>query len=191
MSFYIAIDESGDINHCTRYFSMAAVIVRRSTDLRPAWKSFADVGREGKFYGSNDKRRTEVIGSIASCKLRIVCVTIDKESGTGSFQGVLGKDLYLRTFEELMRLVGSVVNGSDIDIAMDQQRFVKIEELRESAQNMAAGCTVKKCDKKVSSDDRTIQVADYVVGAVNHKYNNNESTYYDMLSEKIVIARMY
>lgn len=56
---------------------------------------------------------------------------------------------------------------------------------------MVAGCNVKKCDKKVSTDDRAIQVADFVVGAVNYRYNNGDDTYYNMLSEKIVIARMY
>lgn len=191
MSYCIAIDESGDINHCTRYFSMAAVIVRRYTDLRPAWKSFDDMVGEGKFYGSGDERRLDVIKSIASCKMRAVCVTVDKEGATGPFKGVYGKDLYLRTFEELMSMVGDIACGSDIDIAMDQQRFVKTEVLRDAAQRMAVGCNVKKCDKKVSTDDRAIQVADFVVGAVNHRYSNDDSRYYDMLSEKIVIARMY
>lgn len=88
-------------------------------------------------------------------------------------------------------MVEDIECGSDIDIAMDQQRFVKTEVLRDAAQRMVAGCNIKKCDKKVSTDDRAIQVADFVVGAVNHRYNNGDDTYYNMLSEKIVIARMY
>ena len=112
---------------------------------------------EGKFYGSDDERRLNVIRSIASCKMRAVCVTVNKEDATGPFKGVYGKDLYLRTFEELMSMVGDIACGSDIDIAMDQQRFVKTEVLRDAAQRMVAGCNVKKCDKKVSTDDRAIQ----------------------------------
>ncbi|WP_400149504.1 hypothetical protein [Candidatus Methanarcanum hacksteinii] len=88
-------------------------------------------------------------------------------------------------------MVEDIGCGSDIDIAMDQQRFDKTEVLRDAAQRMVAGCNVKKCDKKVSTDDRAIQVADFVVGAVNYRYNNGDDTYYNMLSEKIVIARMY
>lgn len=89
---------------------------------------------EGKFYGSDDERRLNVIRSIASCKMRAVCVTVNKEDATGPFKGVYGKDLYLRTFEELMSMVGDIACGSDIDIAVDQQRFVKTVALRDVAQ---------------------------------------------------------
>ena len=191
MSYYVAIDESGDINHSTTYFSMAAVIVRRSTDLRSVWKTFSDLKGEGKFYNTQDDKRIEVMNAIAACKVKVVSVTVNKMEPGSRYQGVIGKDLYLSVFEELMGLVADTVQSGDIDIAMDQQRFVKTLVLRESAQKCAVGCNIKKCDKKVSSDDRTIQVADFVVGAINHKYSNNDSTFYDAISERIVIARMY
>ena len=89
---------------------------------------------EGKFYGSDDERRLNVIRSIASCKMRAVCVTVNKEDATGPFKGVYGKDLSLRTFEEQMSMVGDIACGSDIDIAVDQQRFVKTVVLRDVAQ---------------------------------------------------------
>ncbi len=50
-------------------------------------------------------------------------------------------------------------------------------------------CTLKKCEKHTSNQNKCIQIADYVVGSVNRYYENDDDRFAAILSKKISLAR--
>ena len=53
----------------------------------------------------------------------------------------------------------------------------------------SVGCNLKKCDKVTSHQNRCVQIADYVAGAINRNYEDGDPHYMDVIREKISIAR--
>ena len=52
-----------------------------------------------------------------------------------------------------------------------------------------SGCNLKKCDKVTSHQNKCVQIADYVAGAINRNFEDEDPHYMDVIREKISIAR--
>ena len=50
-------------------------------------------------------------------------------------------------------------------------------------------CTLIRCEKQISHQNKCIRVADYVVGAISRYYENGDVRFVSLLSEKISFAR--
>lgn len=83
MSWVVAIDESGDLGKGTRYFCMAALIVRRPRHLRKAYDSIPKRGYESKFSNSSDEEISLILRSVAEVDVRIVYSAVDKYDYNG------------------------------------------------------------------------------------------------------------
>lgn len=54
---------------------------------------------------------------------------------------------------------------------------------------IAKSRNLKKCDKVTSHQNKCVQIADYVAGAINRNFEDDDSHYMDAIREKISIAR--
>ena len=81
MTGLIAIDEAGDLGSAgTRYFTMAAIVLFRSRNLKKAAVSIPNDGIEHKWNNSTPERRLNVLKSMADQKFKIVYVVVDKNT---------------------------------------------------------------------------------------------------------------
>lgn len=191
MSWVVAIDESGDLGKGTRYFCMAALIVRRPRHLRKAYDSIPTRGYESKFSNSSDEEISLILRSVAEVDVRIVYSAVDKYDYNGRFYGLLGNALYKAVLSDLLDAVGTVVPNCDLDILLDRCRFLKPSEFKDIARSKMTphGCKIKRCDKRNSEDTPCIQIADYIAGAVWQQLNYNNESFIAIIQEKVVVAR--
>ena len=55
MTWLIAIDESGDLGRDSRFFTIAAIVVRRVRSLDPVFKKIPTKREESKFHNSTEQ----------------------------------------------------------------------------------------------------------------------------------------
>lgn len=191
MSWVVAIDESGNLGKESRYFCMAALIVRRPRYLRKAYDSIPKKGRESKFSNSSDEDIITVLNNVAEADVRVVYSIVDKYDHNGSFYGILGNDLYKAVLSALLDAVGSIVPNSDVNVLLDKCRFLTGKELCKIASSKMTvyGCQLKRCEKNKSDDSPCIQVIDFIVGAIGYKLNRNDDTFFKIIEKKVVVAR--
>ena len=191
MSWVVAIDESGNLGKETRFFSMAALIMRRPRYLKKVYNSIPKKECESKFYNSSDEEIIEVLQSITQADVRIVYSSVDKYDHKGRFYGILGSVLYKSVLSELLGDVGSIIPNSDVELMVDRSRFITLDELRDIAasQFSAHGSQLKRCEKKNSDETPCIQIVDYVVGAIGHQLIHGDKTFTDIIQQKVVVAR--
>ncbi len=190
MTGLIAIDESGDLgSDGSRYFLMASIVARRARSLLKAYKvAPTSNGPEIKFYNAEPKERINVLKEVAKAEsLSIVFVRIDKKNPSDYVER--GNKLYHKTLKNLMEDSMEVCFTKDLKIYVDESRFIESNHLKQMAEDASkrTGKNVKDC-KKVSSD-RCVRIADYVVGAIRMKYENEDSSLFEIIEEKISIAR--
>ena len=121
----------------------------------------------------------------------IVFITVDKYDFTSPYYGMRGNKLYHSVLHDLLDLSLASVSGHDTTVFLDRSRFVSLDELQSMAKelSMLHNCALKKCEKHTSHQNKCIQVADYVVGAINRYYENGDERFTSLLSEKISFAR--
>ncbi len=191
MTWAISIDESGNLGKDSRYFVMAATVVMRQRHLLSVSKKIPRQREESKFYNSTEEEIMEVLTELSVSNVRIVYVVVDKYDYTGRFYGMHGNTLYEAVLRELLAEAFSMVKGGDANVFLDRSSFVTLSSFRAIAGEIAAsaGCNLKKCDKVTSHQNRCVQIADYVAGAINRNYEDGDSHYMDVIREKISIAR--
>lgn len=186
----IAIDESGDTGQKgSRYFLMAAIVTIRSRNYLRAYKATPSRdGPEIKFYNAKHEEHVEVLTEVAcTANSDIVYVCIDKEDRSGPAER--GNELYCKVLEELMSDAMSVATSKDLRIIVDESRFIKKDHLENMAKDLSKelGKNVKSCKK--ASSDKCVRIADYVVGAIRIKYENNDGELFTIIEKKISFAR--
>ena len=191
MTWAISIDESGNLGKDSRYFVMAATAVMRQRHLLSVSKKIPRQREESKFYNSTEEEIMEVLTELSVSNVRIVYVVVDKYDYTGRFYGMHGNTLYEAVLRELLAEAFSMVKGGDANVFLDRSSFVTLSSFRAIAGEIvaSAGCNLKKCDKVTSHQNRCVQIADYVAGAINRNYEDGDSHYMDVIREKISIAR--
>jgi len=190
MTGLIAIEESGNLGEKgTRYFVMVAIVSRRSRQLLSTYKKIPKKDYESKFGNSSDEERKEVLTEIIDSDTQIVYVCIDKDNWNEPYR--YGNILYQKTLETLMECAMSTAPFKDMKIVVDESRSIKIGDMRAVSETISSklGKNVKSCSKVSSSSNKCIQIVDYVAGAIWTKYEKNDSEYFDIIEEKISLAR--
>ena len=102
-----------------------------------------------------------------------------------------GNGLYEAVLRGLLAEALVAVKGGDANVFLDRSSLVTLSSFRTIAGEIAAsvGCNLKKCDKVTSHQNRCVQIADYVAGAINRNYEDGDPHYMDVIREKISIAR--
>ena len=191
MTWLIAIDESGNLGPDSRFFSMAAVITRRVRTLDPVFKKIPIKRNESKFYNSTEPEIFEVLSSLMETEAEIVYVTVDKHDYTSPYYDLRGNKLYCSVLQDLLYKSLRSISGHDVTIFLDRSRFISLNELQSLARELSSihYCNLIKCEKHTSHQNKCIQVADYVVGAINRYYENDDKRFAQLLSKKISFAR--
>lgn len=170
---------------------MAATAVMRQRYLLSVSKKIPRQREESKFYNSTGVEIMEVLNELSTSNVRIVYAVVDKYDPAGRFYGLHGNSLYEAVLRELLEEAFSMVKGGDVNVFLDRSSFVTLRSFRIISGEIAAsvGCNLKKCDKVISHQNRCVQIADYVAGAINRNYEENDPHYMDVIREKISIAR--
>ena len=191
MSWVVFIDESGDTAPNSRFFTIAATVVRRANKLRPAYAMVPKHGMEPKFYNSKPQVIRDILQAVSQCDVRIVHVTVDKYDYTGRFYGIYGNELYRRALDALLFEVTSLLKGSDVDISLDRNRFISKEELTAIAERNCElnACNLTRCEKRSSDQSPCIQIADYVSGTIYRSIRDGDDTLLRIIEDRIVVAR--
>lgn len=191
MSWVVAIDESGDLGAHSRYFAMAAIVIRRPRMLRTAYRAIPVRNAESKFHNSSDREIVGVLEALASSDVRIATVSVDKHDYSSGCYGVSGNELYRKAVVTLIQDVASMIPNSDVDLMLDRCRFITAKELRSISEKRFAetGSILKKCDMKLSEQTPCIQLVDYVAGSVYRSLAHGDDSFLNIIREKIVVAR--
>ena len=191
MTWLIAIDESGNLGSDSRFFSMAAIITRRVRSLEPVFKKIPTKRDESKFYNSTESEIYGVLSSLMETDTIVVHIVVDKYDYTSIYYDKRGNDLYRSVLRDLLDRSLESISGHDTTVFLDRSRFVSLDELQSMARKSASSynCNIIRCEKQTSHQNKCIQVADYVVGAINRYYENGDERFVPLLSKKISFAR--
>jgi len=190
MTGLIAIEESGNLGPGgTRYFVIAAIISKRSRHLLSTYKRIPKKDYEAKFSNSSDDEKTEVLTEMMDSDVQVVYLCIDKSNWREPYRS--GNILYQKALETLMESAMNVATFKDVNIVVDESRFIKIGDMRAIADAVSAKFekNVKRCDKVSSSSNKCIQIVDYVAGAIWIKYEKNNPAFYEIIKGKVSVAR--
>ena len=195
MTSIVAIDESGNLGSEDRYFIMSAVIARRVRDLKPAFKEIDEVRNrrknpktecEIKFYTSYADEKVRILKAMVLCPMSIAYVCIDKESE--QYERIRGKALYRSAVNLIMPLVNNALQTRDVTLHYDQNLSVNLRELTEMTIAGLSKCNVKVVKKVQSQDNKCVQLADFVAGSIRTRYEYGDSSFADIISEKVSFA---
>jgi len=184
----IAIDESGDLgSRGSKFFVIAAIVTRRSRHLLKVYKSIP-IGNDSevKFYEARHNERLDILTELAESESSIVYVCVNKKDYREPCRH--GNKLYLQALKRLIECTLEISESKDVDISVDESRFIKSGELAEMGKHISKdlGKNVKKC-VKVSSNKCT-RVTDYVAGAIWAKYEHGKEEYFEVIEKRISIA---
>lgn len=190
MTRLFVIDESGDTGHDSKYFTMAAIIVQHPDHTRNVWKMFPPDDKEFKCYGASSEQILKVLSAVSECSLSIAYVFVDKHDYAGMFYNMHGNKLYQAVLRQLLSSIMPLASKQDVNIIVDESRFIKKDELNQMVKEIAEAncCNVKSCMKIASHQNKNIQVADFVVGAIQRSHQGG-SDYVQVIESKISIAR--
>jgi len=166
---------------------MAAVVSIRSRHLLKAYKAIPTGAKEVKFYYATPDERIRVLREVADADVDIVYVCIDKENAYNP--PIYGNELYCVTLKELIRSAFAVSLSKDVDIMLDENHFIKADDLRTITNNISVelGINIKRCSKV--SSNRCVRIADYTVGSIWAKYERGNEEFFEIISKKISLAR--
>jgi len=195
----VFIDESGDLGFgagSTRHITLAAVLTKRPITVERIPKRIRErhlrktILRkpELKFHNSDDWVRKQVLRLLArSSDVRIVSLCADKTMIRRVIEQ--GKDeacafLFATLAKEIVRSVGAIGSldvviddrpcNRTVDDEFDRQLVEQFETEREARGLNPSHIRVSRLDSRRS---RGLQVADFVAGAVQKKYEHGDTTY--------------
>ena len=188
----IVIDESGDLgSNGSRFFSMAALVMFRSRYLKNASKMIPNDEEEHKWSNTEPEKRKALFEVMNQCNFDAVYSAVEKRNPK-SKNAVYGNRLYENTLRQVLSDAISILPCKDFNIIVDRSSFIPIDKLRKIASEEAVshGANLIKCEKVTSSQNKCIQLVDFVAGASRAKYEENDDTI-DILKNKVSIARRY
>jgi len=192
MTGLIAIDESGDLGSSgTRYFTMAAIIMFRTRYLKRAADAIPNKGYEVKWNNSDNHTREMVLNALSDLNFKIVYYTLDKNHPEGN-KPIYGNDLYEFVLRQIIRDSMGALTCKDVNVFLDSCSFVSTDRLRQIVNEEAKlmGANPKKVSKVSSQQNKCIQLADFVVGAVRANAEYSDETI-SVLEKKVSVARRH
>ena len=192
MTGLIVVDESGDLgSNGSRFFSMAALVMFRSRYLKNASKMIPNDEEEHKWSNTEPEKRKALFEVMNQCNFDAVYSVVEKRSPK-SKNAVYGNRLYENTLRQVLSDAIGILPCKDFNIIVDRSSFIPIDKLRKIASEEAVshGANLIKCEKVTSSQNKCIQLVDFVAGASRAKYEEDDDTI-DILKNKVSIARRY
>ena len=197
MTSTVSLDESGNVGSQGRYFVIAALIVKRTSDLNKSFKILDEMRKkrgskknsdpEVKFSNSYPDERLRVLSSLSESSLSIVYVVIDKKKSK-LYSNTHNCDLYKAAINEILPLVGKALITNDVILNFDENLCISMKDLIEAVNDKIQDRNVKSVKKVKSFADKAVQLADFIAGSVREKYENDNDEYLIAIEEKISIA---
>jgi hypothetical protein len=203
----IYLDESGDLGfkpRSSKFFVLAAIITRDPEKVRRCIKRVRQqklpkkykTVPELKFHNSSQTIRKRVLDCVAGTDTDIAFVILHKNQ---VYERLKSKPSILYNY-----LTGSLIAKIIIAYKLEGQVRVIIDKSlygfeRENFDNYLTwkACLGNHSEEQSidppeivhidSRQDRCIQVADFVAGAINHKYTMNDPSYYSAIGPRISI----
>ena len=190
MTGLIAIDEAGDLGSAgTRYFTMVAIVLFRSRDLKKAAASIPNDNIEHKWNNSTPERRFDVLKSMTDQKFKIVYVVVDKNH-PNDHHPVYGNELYVSVLERVISDAMDCLPCKDTNVYLDRCSFLTSEDFRNIVYRKASEREINplKVHMISSSDNKCIQLADFIAGACRSYYEYGDDSF-NVIKEKVSFAR--
>lgn len=145
---------------------------------------------ELKFYNSDEKTKMRMLQMIANTPVEIFTLLVDKEERRVSDSPLNNGVVLGNAAAAVLKEKGKVswtpdrkfVNPDDTAQYLDTA--VKV-----AASKAPSGFLVMKGPAD-SRREALIQLADFVVGAVSHKYNRNDDRYYQIIKKRVVLEKV-
>ena len=191
MTGLIAIDESGDLgSHGTNYFAMAAIVMLRPRDLKEA-ANLLPSDKERKWHNSTKQVRTNLLKSLSKLRFKAVYTVVDKNHPS-DHKYKYGNELYEAVLRTVISDSLSVLPCNDAVVIVDSSHFINIDKLRiiVAEEAIKYGVNVKRVDKIQSSQNKCIQIADFVAGASRSLYEHDDNSI-DIIKNKVSVARRH
>jgi hypothetical protein len=204
---YVYIDESGDIG-CPRgssFFSIAALITwnRKRIERIPSQirrrrlrKSLLQKS-ELKFHNCDKRVRRTTLSMLMKQDDSIISAIVIKKKGAAKRLEKDGRgffdDCCLKLIEEVVR---SNFRGREIILVFDSRWKSKALEsvfdlrihaiVKNELRILGGPAPSIRISRFDSQNSRGLQMVDFVAGAIQRKYEHDDPTYYDIISERIV-----
>jgi hypothetical protein len=191
---YIYLDESGDLGFSKKsgpYFVVAGLCVDEEkivdrciknarTGLTKKYKK-----NELKFSNSSDANRRRVLQCISNKDVSLSCLILNKKWVSEDLRQDIPK-LQRYMMGQLLSNVLCTMPITRVNVVID--KFVHSSKIDGFNEYMDRNISVDMNIQHVSSDgNRGIQAVDFVAGAINKKYRENDSVFYDLIENKVDI----
>lgn len=176
------VDESGDLGKesSRRHFAISAMVVRDPEEIRRIARSYPKDTRklksgptgELKFVSSCKDVRIGVLSDIAGTRPKIYLVDTDKRSGKNKNWPKSGDELYVRSVEELMKMVARN-NAGVVGVIFDEHTALKEEDAIRICHE-ASSSKVRLCCIQPAANSRKqilLQTNDFVPGSIGYELN--------------------
>lgn len=193
---HIFIDESGDLGPLgSKYFTIVALTTHYSIQLRRIIKKLRERKMKKKLKelpeikanNSNETIRRFVLNKIAQTECDISAVAIPKTK--------IRQDLFENKEKLYNYLCGLLfehisLKADVVDIVIDKKHsnrllredFNQYIESKIKARRKEIKVSIKHVDSFASNE---LQAVDFVAWAVNRKYTHGDSTFYDLIKQKV------
>lgn len=204
----IYLDESGDLGfglRASKYFVLAAVITRdpsrvdkcikrvRNQKLPKKYKQIPEL----KFHNSSRTIKDRVLNCIAKTDNDIAYAVLRKNRVS---KQIRNKQSILYNYivgSLLLKIITAYRIDGTVKVFVDKSLY-GLEKDHFDTYLTWKTCTGNHLDDLDieppeivhvdSRSDKCIQAADFVAGAINHKYNSNDDYYYDKIKSRISIS---
>ena len=185
MVWNIFIDESGSLGQQDRYFIMAAIVVRDKQILDPVKRILPKYKDETKFYKALPEERRNILETLAGVDSNILYIAVDKNER--AFVHMDNKQIYHVALEKLVGNSMKFICGRDVVVTLDSTNIISIDKFREICNRCAddSHCNFLNCFKTASNLSVYVQMADMVAGAIRARYENGDSSYYEIINQKV------
>lgn len=195
--YYAYSDDSPTLSGQEGRLAVAAVVILKAGD-----KTLARIPKrvrqrivdkklqqlpELKFYNSDEKTKVRTLQMIANTPVEIFTLVVDKEGRRVSDSPLNNGVVLGNAVAAVLKEKGKVnwtpdrkfVNPDDIAQYLDTA-------VRVAASKAPSGFLVMK-EPADSRREVLVQLADFVVGAISHKYNWNDDRYYQIIKKQVVL----
>jgi len=207
----VFVDESGDFGFGTgssRYFTLCAVMTRHPELLdripkrirRRRLKKSLLRKPELKFYSTSPEIRKIVLAGVAAIQdLAVASLTVDKLHA-GERRIGRGHEFYCHLAGQLVcdvvwldrsaRSYDIVFDARPLDHALGHGFDGYLEgTLRHRCDELGVIPPKARISRFDSRNSRGLQVADYVAGAIQRKFELRDSSYYDMIARRVAVEK--
>lgn len=142
---------------------------------------------EVKFHNSDEKTRQYILAEIAKANVEIIVLVIDKEGRTVKDSPLNYGIAVGTTIAEFLSLYPTLNITMDKKFASFKEETESLKVTQEVVEELAPkNKSIVFNPPADSKKEPLLQLADFVVGAMNSKYNNKDSHYAEIIEKRVV-----